>query len=351
MRSRAAKWGFAMAYNYLWWASLIILSTLLLGCGKESATKFSEVAILMKGDDGKVEGIEVARKVLSADALAEISNYQDVTTVILQDCKQVNDKLLVDVASLKSLEDLQLLNVAFTDAGLAHLKDHPTLQQMVVVNTKITGTGLAELANTPLVRLDIRGPELTSQGMASIAKLAHLESLELFAQNVEVAELGDLSSMNSLKSWVSNFTPSGNGVGKVIASLPNLQAVFLNNDGLSDEDVKIITSIKSLTELNFSGSQITNDDMVAIGKMKGLKILSIVNCKNVTAAGLAHLSELKELVHIDLTESAVDGSGLKYLIPLASLKSLELTASQIKDRSTLRDFARARPDCRIRMAD
>lgn len=78
------------------------------------------------------------------------------------------------------LVDLDLNKVAVTDAGLSKLKDMQTLRFLRLNSTKVTDAGLAEVATLgSLERLDLWGLPITDAGAERLMGMTSLKRLEL----------------------------------------------------------------------------------------------------------------------------------------------------------------------------
>jgi F-box/leucine-rich repeat protein 14 len=336
-------------------AGLIVVACGLLalsGCEKKSTTSFAEIAKLIKDEDGKVTVINIRFQTLSHDALATLSDYPDLERLTIQECKGVTDAMLKDVAGLAGLEQLELLGVPITDAALAHLKANKSITTLLLGSTKVNGRGLSQLADTNIVNLELLGPEFTTEGVRSLAKLAKLETLFVQCANVEIGGIGDLSSLNKLTSWISYMTPNGKGVGKVIANLTGLQSLHLSAIGLNDQELQAITTqIPSLTDLTLSNAEVTDQGLLQVGELPLLEKLDLSGCEGISDDGLAHLGNLNSLTYLNFVGASVSGTGLTHLTSLSSLQRLEFFQSQFKPGPAEDEFRQACPNCKISLLE
>jgi hypothetical protein len=83
-----------------------------------------------------------------------------------QDPSQLNDALMVHMASLPGLRLLRLNNSVVTDAGLAHLRGLTNLQDLELLNTRITDAGLVHLEGlSDLRQLNLVNTKVTDAGL------------------------------------------------------------------------------------------------------------------------------------------------------------------------------------------
>ena len=77
------------------------------------------------------------------------------------------------------------------------------------------------------------------------------------------------------------------------------------------------------TFVDLSSTEVTDNGLANISKIKNLKMLNISDTR-VTDAGLAHLAGLKGLRVLNLSSTTVTDAGLKQLAELENLESLYL---------------------------
>ena len=74
---------------------------------------------------------------------------------------------------------------------------------------------------------------------------------------------------------------------------------------------------------------LTDDDLAVVGKISSLRLLRISYAPNVTDNGIRHLSKLKELRGLVLSNTRLTDAGLKHLKPLHNLTGLGLRGNNI----------------------
>ncbi|MEI8211670.1 MAG: hypothetical protein WCI02_05950 [Planctomycetota bacterium] len=84
---------------------------------------------------------------------------------------RVTDASMTVIASMKTLEELDLSQCAVSDDGIQALANHPALRQLWLSNTQITDASLKTLATIPkLERVAIDGTAITDQGWQALKK-------------------------------------------------------------------------------------------------------------------------------------------------------------------------------------
>jgi internalin A len=72
-------------------------------------------------------------------------------------------------------------NQQITDAGIAHLKSLPNLEELVLVGCSVTDDGLRYLSGLRSVkRLNLRVTYVTDEGLKHLKELPALEKLDLY---------------------------------------------------------------------------------------------------------------------------------------------------------------------------
>ena len=98
-----------------------------------------------------------------------------------------------------------------------------------------------------------------------------------------------------------------------------------------DGDLGRIADPGTVKHLYLSGTQADDTQMEVVAKMAALKTLEMRYLRNVSAAGMVHVSGLGQLEHLDLWHTQIGSAGLEPLAGLKQLETLDLTQSGISD--------------------
>jgi serine/threonine protein kinase len=188
-----------------------------------------------------------------------------------------------------------------------------------------------EAKYTPGVKsVDYRGYKLSLQGFSEIAKLKRLSNLNLSdtpADDAAVRSFVDLRELNALVLSRTKLTDEG---VKTIAGL-HLGLLDLSYTNISNRTLEILASkMPGVQNLFLSGTQIDDDGMEALGRLKSLYILDLCQTK-ITDKGLEPLSQLTDMEELNLARTKVSNAGLIHLKNLKSLSCLELSETSVTD--------------------
>ena len=196
------------------------------------------------------------------------------------------------------------------------------LQQMGELDDTLL---VGELEQFPRLRhLSIRCTDMTGR---SVARLLEIESLE------------ELSIRDSyvVKPGVS----AGKGA-------PNLARVTFNNvSGVDDLLLSQLVAMRTVQELDLSGTKMTDAGLRQLASLKKLRVLKLAGNKGVTDAGAKELRAIETLEHLDLSSTSITDKGVAEIASLPRLRVLQLSRlGQVTDSgilklaesSTLRDL-------------
>lgn len=217
---------------------------------------------------------------LTPAMLALLAPFTGLKQLVLSDCFDLNSADLESIVALQSLEELTLKKCSanITDDALRHV---------------------AALQSLNL--LDLKGNFcITSAGLAHLAVLGRLETLNLSASKITDDVLAPLSSLKSLKQlhlvcclWLSHAATAH------IANCANLELLNMYIVVLTDASLECLP--RSLHTLIISSSLlVTNKGLLSIAELRNLRKLCLSFCRNITDDGLAHLVRLPALEDLTL---------------------------------------------------
>jgi hypothetical protein len=123
--------------------------------------------------------------------------------------------------------DFHLRGRALTDDGLAHVAALKNVMSLNLMNTKITGAGLVHLKGLDKLRwLHLEKTEVGDEGIEHLAGLVNLEYLNLYATNITDKALEKLTGLKNLRRlyvWQTDVTDTG--VARLEELLPDLKIV------------------------------------------------------------------------------------------------------------------------------
>lgn len=120
---------------------------------------------------------------------------------------------------------------------------------------------------------------------------------------------------------------------EVLAELPGLSFLTLNQCDVSNEDLQMISQLAALTSLSLDDNVFT--DLTPLGALTGLTYLSVSDNGLRDVAGLASLSKLKTLVAAD--NQIIDPQGVAGIV---SVSVLDLSGNQLSSVVNLAPLTR-----------
>lgn len=182
---------------------------------------------------------------------------------------------------------------------------------------------------------------VNSKSLENFKALTQLEYLGLGDYNL-VGD-GDLSFLNELKS-LRRLRISGNrftGTGfQSVGSHPTLSLIEISSrSNLSASGIDSLRRIPNLECLILRRVGISDQCFAEISKIDSLKRLSIWRCREVSAHGLAKLSEMKNLETLAIIDlENLNSFELEQTLPIFSLKELYIFKSMLSTESMLTTF-------------
>ena len=114
---------------------------------------------------------------------------------------------------------------------------------------------------------------------------------------VTVAWLHTASGEEVEAAAIKSLTERGGRTERGIFGDDSVREVYLNKPVFGDDDLKLVTAIKSLRQLSLQGSSITNDGLKHLAGLEGLEVLDLYRT-SINVDGLSHLAALKSLNYL-----------------------------------------------------
>jgi len=156
---------------------------------------------------------------------------------------KITDASLTQIAAMPALTRLDLRNTAITDTGLAALRDHQFLQELVLSQTFVTDAAAATLQSLPaLKRLWIWDAKMTADGVATLRQSmphVHIDAGDL--SNTEVLETeGELVFSGDAPAVDGLTETEGEPVLADVASLTPINTVCPVSDKPVDPKYSVV---------------------------------------------------------------------------------------------------------------
>lgn len=159
--------------------------------------------------------------------------------------------------------------VPLTDDELIYCNHLTGLSGIGLKNCKITDAGLANIKGLNLTELNVDGTDVTWKGLSSMDCFKRLKYLR-------ACHLRD-----------------GGKIAKALAGSEAIQYLSLTGSDLGDEDLKVITTMPNLVELNVGyNMRITDKGLKYLTKLKHLKAISIDSTSITPAPAMAIFKQM-----------------------------------------------------------
>ncbi len=120
-----------------------------------------------------------------------------------------------------------------------------------------------------------------------------------------------------------------------LKGFPKLRKIETRTDN-PNEDLDYIGELTKLDTLEVQNTELMATGLMSIRQMTALKRLSLDGSYKLTDAGLEYLAGLKSLEDLNLSGTHICGTGLRFLTGLKNLKKLDLSGSRMSDAQMVR---------------
>lgn len=214
---------------------------------------------------------------------------------------QVTDAGIRGLTGMDNLRHFRCHEELANDAVLAHLGQMPHLRMLVIQGTVATDEGFETLSESRTIEF-IWGrecPKLTGRGFQALSRMPSLRGLGVSCKRVDDAALAVLPHFPALTEFMPMDVPDigFRHVGRC-EKLEKLWCMYCRETG--DAATEHIAGL-NLASYYAGMTQITDRSPEILAKMTSLEVVELWETKNVTDAGLAHLSKLPRLRRIEIT--------------------------------------------------
>lgn len=191
-----------------------------------------------------VETVHMSDVRFSRQGMASLARLQGLKTLNLVTC-MFPEQALEELAGCERLESLSLGRLpaadgggpaaeTITDAGVANLAGLKQLRELDLSNTEVSDQGLAVIAQLPrLETLQLAGTKITDEGVAQLAGLKHLRELNLaFNEGISDKSVASLSGLN-LRVLNLYGTQLGDAGLLGLCDMSQLESLYINGTQVS----------------------------------------------------------------------------------------------------------------------
>ncbi len=243
---------------------------------------------------------------------------------------QITDQTLGELASLtegfEDLADIDASGSGVTDVGLAHLAKLPLLKSLELASTKVSNQGMQHVAQiSSLESLSLNGTTISDAGVATLNALPNLKKLDLRNCQLTPDGFAAIGKMPALEEINLDVTPGLNdNTLDLMCEARTLKRLHLRDcGGITDNGLQALRKLDVIEELNVNRSVLTGEGFLIVSKEGGLKTLKYlgISVAPINRKGAAAINSLKSLEHLDLQQvTTMDDAGLVMIV--SGLKEL-----------------------------
>jgi Leucine-rich repeat (LRR) protein len=239
---------------------------------------------------------------------------------------------LEQIATLRSLERLDLGHTLLGDNALPMLASLTNLRTLHMPSTLVEGTGLAALKALPNLReLDLGNSPIGDEGLEQLAQLTGLESLNLRQTDITdkgMAYFAALKNLKRLDLTSADITEKGLHGLEPLTLLEDLDISFTR---FAEPGLEMITRLTALKRLGLEQTSITDAGMAWVAKLPKLEALNL-NYTPVTDAGFALLAGNKSFSELKLDRTDMTDKSIEWLSGQTNLKFIDLYHTLISEQ-------------------
>lgn len=272
-----------------------------------------------------------------------IQKNPGIVTLTLEECENLKNEDLQQLAKLTHLTHLFIECPDITDAGLQHLIRCASLEHLHLSScSSLSEHGVETLKNLKSLKyLTLFGDNITDLTLRSVAEISSLKGLNVSnCENVTNEGLKFLTKdklpfLEQLDLGYSNITDEG--IIESIAKLSSLKELDLSLCNITDKSLERLFALSALKRLNLSEYPMTDKALEYVSKIESLAELVCDKCHEITIAGL---EQLKPTLNLNLSQeffrSAIETSEPK-LLSLLLKKAVPIDIDSLLYQAVVRE--------------
>jgi serine/threonine protein kinase/uncharacterized membrane protein len=289
-------------------------------------------------DCKKLRDINLSGTAVTDAGLTHFKNCEQLTNVILAKTK-VTDVGLANFENCKSLGALFFNQTAVTDAGLKHFKSNcAQLTNLTLGTTAVTDAGLAVFKECKHLRvLILTDTAVTDAGLTLFHDCKSLTVLDVRKTKVTAKAASDFHTavpgcrIEYDGGIIEPKASTGDDRKAAEYALSLGGNVRVNGDFRNLHQASELPPGKlELTQLDLSGTQVTDAGLAHFKDCKALKSLVLLGTKT-TDTGIANFKNCKGLTHLAVAGTQVGDAGLANFKDCSSLRGLHLSHTKVTD--------------------
>ena len=293
---------------------------------------------LRKDKKGKVTEAAFPPRI-SYSYMRYLTSFPNLKSVDLSGLSYFNDRGLQYIASMKTIESLNLKQCRnLTDTGLGYMTGFTNLTHLdLSYCSNIRDAGFAKLA--PLTKLKSLNlsycRNLTDKSIDQIIKFKDLESLDLgYCRNISSKGWKKLATLKKLRNLTIDYTYIDDAGLAAIAEISTLKNLSMRScSRVSHNGLASLAKGKAKIEsLNLAYVQAVREKLSEVlPTIKTLKSINLMYLQQ-TPAQLAALAKLSKLTSLDLSYIKVDDKAMAELAKFKTLEELIFYDAQFTDK-------------------
>ncbi|CAK9324828.1 unnamed protein product [Citrullus colocynthis] len=261
---------------------------------------------------------------VDSEWMAYLGSFRYLQSLNVSNCRRLSSSGIWTISGMTTLRELNVSRcLKVTDAGIRHLLSIPTLEKLCIAETGITAHGVTLLSSLKtLVFLDLGGLPVTDQALSSLQVLTKLQYLDLWGSKISNSGSAVLQMFPKLSflniAW-TNVTKFPN--------LPHLECLNMSNC-IIDSTLKGPGDKVPLRKLIASGATFSNEteDLAFVG----IHVLYYLDFSNASFHRFCFLSHMQAVEHLDLSSTTIGDDSVGLIASVGeNLKYLNLSSTAV----------------------
>jgi Leucine-rich repeat (LRR) protein len=280
--------------------SVLFLASICLSAADRDSWIEDAGGAVSRNAHGRIIAVDLRGSWITDSDLADLSRLPDLTRLDLS-LTRIGDHALQQLKNAPAITDLDLyFDEMVGDSGLSVIKGWKHLRRLNVRGTKVTDMTVQYLASiTSLESVDLGFTQVTDVGLDPLATLSKLEELSIGGNKLTDSGLQPLRQMKGLTYL---------DLGGAQRTDSGLWSVSLTESGFD-----VLEMLQNLRVLRLNGLLVTGRGLAKLKTLTKLERLDLEGCKRVGDDAVPVLASFPALRLVDLTGTGVTEKGIDQL--------------------------------------